>query len=62
MLFIKKHKVTITETLQREIEVEAKNRIVADRIVRHGWDNSKYVLGADDFIGVDFEIEEVSDN
>lgn len=52
-------KVTITETLKRTVEVEADDLHEAEQIVSDGWHDSRYVLGADDFVDVDFEAEPV---
>lgn len=52
-------KVTITETLKRTVEVEADDLHEARQMVSDGWHDSKYVLGADDFVDVDFEAEPV---
>jgi len=48
-------KVTITETLKLTVEVEAKYPQEAEQIVSDNWRNSMYVLGADNFVGVEFE-------
>ena len=48
-------KVTITETLKLTVEVEAENQHEAEQIVFDNWKDSKYVLDADNFIGVEFE-------
>lgn len=52
-------KVTITETLKRTVEAEADDQHEAEQMVSDGWKDSKYVLGADDFVGVNFEAEPV---
>ena len=49
-------KVTITETLKRTVEVEADDQQEAEQMVSDGWHNSKYILDAEDFVGVAFEI------
>lgn len=48
-------KVTITETLKRTVEVEADDQQEAEQMVSDDWHGNKYILDADDFIGVDFE-------
>lgn len=53
----KKYKVTITETLKRVVEVEAKDEMDAIQQVSDGWRDSKYILNADDFVDVDFNTE-----
>ena len=46
--------VTITETLEKTVEVEAKDRLEAEQLVSDNWHNSEYILDSDNFIGVDF--------
>ena len=53
--------MTITETLKRTVEVEAENQHEAKQIVSDGWHNSKYILGAEDFVDVNFEAKPVID-
>ena len=50
-----KFRVTITETLKRTVEVEADDPDQAEQMVSDGWHCSKYILGADDFAGVEFK-------
>ena len=45
---MKTYEVTITETLQKTVTVEA------ERQVEESWNNSEYILDADSFVGVDF--------
>ncbi len=52
---MKKYKVTITEKLKMEVEVEAPNRIEAERLVNKQWIDGDYILDADRFTGVDFK-------
>ena len=40
--------ITIQETLERTIKVEASSREAAERIVRQRWKDSAYDLGAND--------------
>jgi len=54
-------KVTITETLKLTVEVEAKDPQEAEQIASDNWRNSMYVLGADNFVGVEFEAENPAD-
>ena len=56
-----KFMVTITETLKRTVEVEADSQHEAEQIVSDGWHNSKYILGAEDFVDVNFEAKPVID-
>ncbi len=57
---MKKYKVTITETLEKEVEVEAENYYEAEQTVRDAYGRSEYVLDSDNFIGVDFMAEEIA--
>ena len=52
---MKKYKVTITEKLKMEVEVEAPNRIEAERLVNKQWIDGDHILDADHFTGVDFK-------
>lgn len=56
---MKKYKVTITETLEKEVEVEAKNQYEAEQTVRDEYNRSDHILDSDYFIGADFMAEEV---
>lgn len=56
---MKKYKVTITETLEREVEVEAEDRYEAEQMVNDAWHREEYVLASDYFIGVDFMANEI---
>ena len=51
----KEFKVTITETLKLTVEVEATDQHDAEQMVSDNWRNSEYVLGADNFAGVEFD-------
>lgn len=51
---MKTYEVTITETLQMTVEVEAKTREEAERLVEKNWNDSEYILDAESFKGVDF--------
>lgn len=57
---MKKFKVTITETLKMNVEIEAVSQSDAEEIAFEKWNKSEYVLDADHFDGVEFEAEEVS--
>jgi len=46
--------VTITETLQKIVTVTATGSHEAEQAVSDQWNNSEYVLDADNFVGVDF--------
>ena len=51
---MKTYEVTITETLQKTVEVEAASRTQAQELVERKWNDSEYILDADSFVGVDF--------
>ena len=65
---MKTYEVTITETLQKTVTVEADSReeterqagacgtAAGERQVEENWNNSKYILDADSFVGVDFAV------
>ena len=56
---MKKYSVTITETLQRSVTVEAADRTTAEEIVETRWRDSAYILGAENFVGASFSAEEI---
>ena len=58
---LRKFKVTITETLKRTVEIEAEDQHDAEQIVSDNWYNSKYILGAGDFVDVEFEAVPITD-
>ena len=51
------YKVKITETLEKVVEVEARNKREAEQIVCVAWENEEHVLGADNFARVNFTAE-----
>jgi len=51
---MKEYEVTIQETLQKKVIVEANSREEAEEIVERRWKDSDYILDADDFTGVEF--------
>ena len=53
---MKTYEVTITETLQKTVTVEADSREETERQGEENWNNSKYILDADSFVGVDFAV------
>lgn len=55
----KQYNVTITETLQRTILVEADNEQHALNIVQDDYNNDNIVLDYSDFQNVDFDAERV---
>lgn len=56
---MKTYNVTITETLQRTILVEADNEQHALNMVQDDYDNANIVLDYSDFKKVDFDAERV---
>lgn len=58
---MKEFDVMITETLERKITVEAASKEEAERIVTDAWNHEDYVLGAEDFTGVEFKTVEERD-
>ncbi|MGC4019975.1 MAG: DpnD/PcfM family protein [Muricomes sp.] len=57
---MKKYEVTITETLQKTVSIRAESRSEAEEIAQENWNNSEYVLSAEEFQGVEFQAEEHS--
>ena len=55
----KQYNVTITETLQRTILVEADNEQQALNMVQDDYDNENIVLDYFDFKNVDFDAERI---
>ena len=51
---MKTYEVTISETLQKTVDVEASSREEAERQVEKKWNDSEYILDADSFVDVDF--------
>lgn len=58
---MKTYEVTITETLQKTVIVEAVSREQAQEIIEQKWKDCDYVLDADDFVGVDFTAVKVKE-
>ena len=50
------YRVKITETLAMTVEVEAETESDAEQQANDNWRNSEYILGAENFSGVKFEI------
>ena len=59
---MKEYKVTTTETLKMNVFVEAESRLEAEQIVSDRWNNSEYILDAENFVGADFEAEDTAPN
>ena len=57
---MKSYEVEITETLRRNVTVEALDYDEAIDKVREAWRRSEYVLDADDFLEAGFEIVSVT--
>lgn len=55
---MKTYRVTITETLQMTVPIEAGSLAQAEEIAEKGWNGGRYVLGADHFVGADFKAQE----
>ncbi len=58
---MKTYEVTITETLQKTVIVEAVSREQAQEIIEQKWKDCDYVLDADDFVDVDFTAVKVKE-
>jgi hypothetical protein len=52
---LREFEVTITETLQMTVTVEAASRAEAEEIAEANWNNSEYILDADNFTGATFD-------
>ena len=50
------YKVEITETYQRTVEIEAKEAVEAERLVRGSYRNGDVVLDADYFISAEIRL------
>lgn len=48
--------IRITETLVMDVDVEAETETEAKQIVSDRWHNADYILDADYFKGVEFEV------
>ena len=51
--------VTIKETLQRVVAVEADSADEAEQTAKGNWLTGDYILGADDFADVEFSIKSI---
>ena len=54
---MKEYAVKITETLERVVYVKADNPLEAEELVQEQYNRSEYILDAENFIGVEFEVE-----
>lgn len=55
---MKEFEVTITETLEKKITVEAMSKDEAEQAVRDMWNDADIILDADDFIDVSFNTDD----
>lgn len=55
-LNMKKYLIEITETLQKQVTVHAKNREAAEQKVREKYKNQEIVLDENDHISTDFDV------
>lgn len=53
----KEFEITITEILKQTVIVEADSPENAEQIACDNWHKGAYILDADNFVGVDFEIK-----
>lgn len=49
--------VTITETLELTVRVEAHSQQEAEQLVANDWRSREFVLGSENFAGVEFEVK-----
>lgn len=56
-----KYKVKVTETLSREIEIDASSIDDAVNKIEEQWDRADIILDADDFSFVDFKVIDYKD-
>lgn len=54
---IKEFEITITEILKQTVIVEADSPESAKQIACDNWHNGQYILDADNFVDVDFEVK-----
>ena len=55
---MKAYDVTITETLQMTVPIEAESLAEAEQIAEDNWNRSQYILDADHFVGAYFKARE----
>lgn len=51
---MKEYEVTITETLQKTVSIEAESREDAERLIEDMWKDSEIILDSDDFYDVSY--------
>ena len=59
---MKTYSVTITETLQKTVEIEAGSREQAEEMVNEQWYKGEHVLDSDHFKTVSFEAKALQKN
>ncbi len=55
---MKTYNITITETLEMTVPIQAENLAKAEKIAEKNWKDSQYILDAEYFAGVSFKAEE----
>lgn len=55
---MKAYDVTVTETLQMTVPIEAESLAEAEQTAEGNWNRSQYILDADHFVGADFKAKE----
>lgn len=55
---MKTYDVTITETLQMTVPIEAESLAEAEQTAEGNWNRSQYILDEDHFVGADFKAKE----
>lgn len=55
---MKTYDVTITETLQMTVPIEAESLAEAEQMAEDNWNRSQYILDVDHFVGADFKARE----
>ena len=56
---MKTYNITITETLEMTVPIQAENLAKAEKIAEKNWKDSQYILDAEYFAGVSFKAEEL---
>ena len=55
---MKTYDVTVTETLQMTVPIEAESLAEAEQMAEENWNRSQYIFDADHFVGADFKARE----
>ena len=53
---MKTYHITITETLEMTVPIQAENPAKAEKIAEKNWQDSQYILDAEHFAGVSFKV------